>query len=249
MEVPSGVVDPKIPPSTEPQVAKPVVPTTTPEVGKPGPVIEPQEKMVPHGAFHEERERRKSSDAKIEQIKALYGDKIKFDDYGNVLPPDQGPPVQNVQTNDIARQVEEMWEKDPKQAVRAEIFMAINYYDQQSAQLDLQRDAARTRYPDFSKWESEVNGYIRRLPLQQRTQQGMIDMAYKYVKGDKIDQILQMERAELARKYAAGEMAQGLGPGTAPAFTPQAGVTVTDQERAVAQAMGMTIDEYVKNRK
>jgi len=250
--VKDGVVDPKTQPSSAPLDVKPVVPPT-PEGVKPGTPAEPQDKTVPYGALHEERERRKSSDARYEQIKALYGDKIKFDEYGNVLPPEQVPiqPGTNVQSpSDVQKQIEEMWEKDPKQAVRAEIAMAINWFDQTSAQMDLQRDAARTKYPDFNKWESEVNSYLRRLPLNQRVQQGIMDLAYKYVKGDKIDQILQAERAELARKYAAGEMAQGLGSaGTAATVNQPGGVTISDQERAVATAMGMTAEEYVKYRK
>lgn len=253
--VKDGVVDPKNQPASIPQDGKTGVPPK-PEGDKPGtaPAAEPAgDKTVPYGALHEERERRKASDARIEQIKALYGDKIRFDEYGNVLPPDSqavpaGATVQSAQV-DMQAHVDKMWESDPKQAVRTEIAMAINWLDQTQAQMDLQRDAARGKYADFGRWETEVNSYLRTMPLQQRVRPGMIDMAYKYVKGDKIDAILQAERAELARKFAAGELVQGLGaPGTAPSAAAPAAPTLTDDERRIAQAMGVSEADYLKHK-
>ena len=67
-ETPKPGVKPATPPAVEPGT-KPAVEAGKPEPGTP-------EKQVPYGALHEERERRKASDAKFEQIKALYGDKI-----------------------------------------------------------------------------------------------------------------------------------------------------------------------------
>ena len=264
-----GIQDPQNP--VTPPVSDPSQ-IPTPPVVKPGepvvppvgiPLTEPAKEpaavpgTVPHGAFHEERERRKASDARIEQIKALYGDQIKFDIDGNVLPPEPvgnqvpSPAMagqDNVQSvSDVQKQVDEMWDTDPKKAVRTEIALALNWFDQQSAAVDLQRDTARTKFKDFSRYEGEINGYLRRLPLQQRTQLGIIDMAYNYVKGSKIDQILATERTEIARKLAAGEAVQGLTPGATGMPPVQPGAqTLTDDQRIAASAMGVSEEEYMK---
>lgn len=254
----NGLPDPNKPAPPAPEGVKPPVPPVQPEggvkppEGKPGTgtpqVTPPTEGMVPHGALHEEREKRKESDAKLEQIKLLYGDKIRFDHMGNVVAPEPVTPATNVQSpSDIQKRVEELWESDPKQAVRMEIGMAINWLDQQTAQVDIQRDNARSKYTDFSKWESEISSYLRRLPLQQRTQPGIIDLAYRYVKGDKIDDILKEQQAELARKYASGEAVQGLGPGTATGVPIPPGTGPTADQITAANAMGMSIEDYMKN--
>lgn len=248
MPEPYGSPDPNNPVSPPVGVKPPEPPK--PEGVKPGAAPEQQPSTVPYGALHEEREKRKALDIKLEQIKLLYGDKIKFDPMGNILPPEPIQPVTpttGIQAiSDLQRRVDETWEKDPKEAVRMEIGLAISWYDQQSALVDLQRDAARFKFPDFSKWESEINSYLRRLPLQQRTQPGIIELAYKYVKGDKIEQILETERAELARKYAAGEIVQGLPPGAGSGLPPGQGPTLTEDEMKVANAMNIPPNEYLK---
>ena len=254
-----GLQDPKnpaTPPASDPSQTPP-----KPEGDKSGQPADAgkqdQGKTVPHGAFHEEREKRKALDAKMEQIKALYGDKIRFDANGNVLPPENTvpspamaqPDAGNVHTvSDVQKQVDEMWDTDPKKAVRAEIALALNWFDQQSAAVDLQRDAARAKFNDFSRWESEINTYLRRLPLQQRTQPGIIDMAYNYVKGSKIDQILAAEKAEIARKLAAGEAVQGLAPGTSGAPPAQPSPNISEAEARAAAAMGMSTEDYLKHK-
>jgi hypothetical protein len=125
----------------------------------------------------------------------------------------------------------------------------FNWYDGVNSALDGQRATLRAKYPDFSQYESQAMNYVRTLPLNQRAMNGVVEAAYFLQKGQSSDQIYQSAMQEIIRKMQAGESIQGLPAGTPPVGAPLSGAKLNDQELAVAAAMGISPEDYMKNRK
>lgn len=181
-------------------------------------------------ALHEEREKNRELAARLE----------------TQLPPTTPPPSTG---KTIQQELDELWETDPRKAVQAEMMYGFQWYDQVNTALDSQRSSLRAKYPDFSQYESQAMNYVRTLPLNQRSMNGVVEAAYFLQKGQSSDQIYQNAMQEIIRKIQAGESVQGLPSGTPPVGTPPPGGKLTDQELAVAAAMGISPEDYMKNRK
>jgi hypothetical protein len=153
-------------------------------------------------------------------------------------------------TAQLNQQLEHLWETDPRKAVQTEILAAMNWYDRINADVDSQEDQVASKYPDFNNYRSEVRGYIRQMPPDQRGKPGVVELAYYAVRGQKVDQLIEANTRELLRKIQAGEAVQGLGGGTFSAPPVQPGVvTLTPEQQAVARAMHMDDASYIKHMK
>jgi hypothetical protein len=221
-----------------PKAGEPAVPGTVP----------PQ--MVPITALHEERERRQSLQAEIDALKKVAGQNVLFDINGHPVSAPQPAPPQN----DFAKQLDQLWETDPRKAVQAELMAALNWYDQINAAIDYQEGTLAQKYTDFNEYRTEVRQYVRSLPPDQRNRPGIVELAYYAVRGQKVDNIINKTRAEIEaemiRKYQAGELAAGLPAGgvSTPPVVPGAVMLTPDQKNACA-ALGISEADYVKHMK
>ena len=155
----------------------------------------------------------------------------------------QHQPVDNGQ-----RQLDELWESDPRRAMQTELQMALRWYDTTTTQVDSQADDVAKKYADFNTYRTDVNRYLRSLPLENRSKPGVIEAAYFYVKGQKADDLVNLSKEQLIQKIRMGEKVQGL-EGTISGgrpVTPNPSAPTMDQANA-ASAMGMTIEEYMKH--
>lgn len=209
-----------------------VVPGVTPPAALPA-------GTVPLSALQEERDRRQALAAEVENLKQLVTQISGRPNQNQYAAPDNAA---------FQQQMEHLWETDPKKAVQTEILAAMTWYDRVNADVDYQEDQVSTKYPDFNNYRSEIRGYLRQMPPDQRAKPGVVELAYYAVKGQKVDQIIAANNAELLRKIQAGEAVQGFGGGTFSApVVPQGAVTLTDEQRRVAQAMHMSEADYIKN--
>jgi hypothetical protein len=207
--------------------------------------------MVPITALHEEREKRQALQAEMEALKRIAGQNVLFDINGNPVPnPAQAQPPQN----DFAKQMDQLWETDPRKAVQAELMAALSWYDDINAKIDYQEGALAQKYADFNNYRTEVRQYVRSLPPDQRTREGIVELAYYAVRGQKMDSIINKTKAEMEaeimRKIQAGEYAAGLPVGGAsqPPIIPGA-VTLTQEQKNACLALGITEADYIKNMK
>lgn len=208
-----------------------------------------ESKMVPITALHEEREKRQHLQAEMEALRRVAGQNVLFDINGNPVYNQQ--PQQQQPQHDVRAEIDKMWETDPRRAVQAEIYTAFSWRDQQDAIIDKQENTVATKYPDFDTYRSEVRQYIRTLPLEQRANNGVVEAAYYFVRGQKVDNIIAKSResyeAELRAKFQSGELAQGMPGGSFSAPpTPQGAVTLTPEQKQAAVAFGIPESEYVK---
>ena len=213
-----------------------------PQPGEPKDV----DKTVPLAALHEERTKRQELQAEMEILKQIAGDNVLFDINGKPVPQQQQPQHQNTQQthNPAAEELDKLWDDDPRKAVQVEIMAAMSYRDQQEANVDSQISDASTKYDDFSQFDNTVRQYIRALPLEQRAKKGVVDLAYYVVKGQNTGNAVEAAKAEMLRKIQAGEQVQGLQPGTRPAAPVTPGNELNPEQLAVADAMGLTAEEY-----
>ena len=208
-------------------------------------------KTVPIEALHEERSKRQALDNQMTQLKAVLGDKFTFDANGNAVligAPAVNPNVNPEQAR-IQEEVEKAWNEDPKKAVRMEQMLALNWYDHIHWSIEDQKALLAEKNPDFRNHEKEINNYIRRLPLDQRATPGAVELAYLVVKGKNptnMDEARRQWEAEYIRKMQSGEAAQGIGGGTFSA-PPASGVQATQDQINAAGAMGMKIEDYMRN--
>lgn len=203
-------------------------------------------KTVPITALHEERDKRQSVQAQLDQMKTMLGDKVTYDSGGMPL---MQPDVPAAQPNSNVAELDKLWEEDPRKAVQTELQMALDWYDGVNAAMDAQEDVVKQQHSDFDQFRGEVRRYIRKLPPAQRARQGIVEMAYLVVKGQNVDKIVEQRNSELLRKIQAGESIQGLtGTYSSPAVQPDNRV-LNQEEKATAAAMNMTDEDYMKWKK
>lgn len=250
-----------------PEDVKPGEPVPTPPEGtptpgqeplpgqpEPTPSSEPQpdgkedgDKTVPLAALHEERNKRQELQAELEILRQVAGDNVLFDINGRPVQATHQPqqPVQQQQPASANAELEKLWEEDPRKAVRVEIMAAMSYRDQQEANVDSQIQAASTKHEDFSHYEQTIRQYIRALPLEQRSKPGVVDLAYYVVKGQNSSSAIERAKTEMLKKIQAGQGVQGLQPGTLPPNPTPKGPEITEEQMRVADAMGLTIEQYM----
>ena len=208
-------------------------------VAKPGessrPVdVKPQESLVPLPALQEERTKRQALEAEVADLRRMVGS----------IPQ---APVQQQPAYNPRAEIDKLWEEDPKKAVLAEIDWKMGYRDWVDANVEIHADQMALKYPDFNNYRSIVMGHVRSLPVEQRANEKVLEAAYFYSKGQRFDTLIQQREAEIIERYRRGELsAQGLAtpPGSfsSPMLTP--GVQLTEEQRRVAEAMGMSPEGY-----
>ena len=228
-----------VPAATTPASAKPVQPTTpavTPAVVPSKPVdVKPEPGMVPLPALQEERTKRQQLESEVAELRRMV-----------TSPQYQQPQVQQQQV-DPREELNKLWETDPRKAVQVEIMYAMDWRDRIDASLEVQADQLSRKYSDFNNYRSTTLGYIRNLPLNQRGQQGILEAAYYMVRGQNVDQLVQQREAELLDKYRRGEISAAQlssPPGSFSAPAPTGGISLTAEQLAVADAMGLTPEGY-----
>ena len=237
--MPSPAEGTPLPGQPEPQ-APAVEPEPTPAEGEPS----AEEKVVPLAALHEERNKRQELQSELEALKQIAGNNVLFDVNGkpvsNATPAPQDQPV----ARKAAEELEQLWESDPRKAVQVEIMAAMSWRDNMETRVDTQISDATQAHPDFSQYDGLVRQYIRALPLEQRSKDGVVDLAYYVVKGQTSTSAVERAKAEVLQKLKAGENVQGLQPGTRPAAPAPKGKEMTAEQSAVAEQMGLTPEQY-----
>jgi hypothetical protein len=98
----------------------------------------PGDQTVPLKALQEEREKRQQLQQELEQVKQLVQG-AQQPNAGQVYGTPQASPQAPQATNDVqAKELERLWETDPRMAVRAEIDQSLSYYDTVNAQIESQ---------------------------------------------------------------------------------------------------------------
>jgi len=207
-------------------------------------------KVVPLAALHEERDRRQSLQAELDALKQIAGNNMLFDINGkpvSVAPTPQG--VQQPQSDEFQKNLDKAWEDDPRQAVEMTIGAALQWRDDIDAKVDYQVADASTKFADFNDYHGDVRKYIRALPMNQRANPGVVDMAYFVVKGQKSGNVYSKAQADMLEKIRRGEVVSGLNPGMVSAPAVNKGVQLSQDQLNVASAMGMTPEQYKANMK
>jgi hypothetical protein len=239
-----GAVSPSPTPgqgAATPPVVKPAEPTPAATGASPAPQgVKEEEKVVPIQALHEERSRRQALEAERQQLQAL------VQQYQQPMQMQMQQPMENP----VQKELEQLWDTDPRKAVQAEIMLAMDWRDKMDAGIDYQAEQLSKKYPDFANYRTSVQAYVRNLPLDQRTRPGIIESAYFLAKGQNADTLVQQQKDELFRQFQSGQLsAQGVSMPAAGAMSqpqvPQGNsITLTAEQIAVAGAMGLTPEQY-----
>jgi hypothetical protein len=181
-------------------------------------------------------------------MKKIMSSGVLFDVNGNPVMPAQ---QQQQQAAPQYQEIEKLWETDPRRAVQAEIYAAMSWRDQVDAGVEQQAVAVSEKNTDFNNFRPEVMTYLRTLPIEQRNKPGMVEAAYYFIKGQKVDNIVARTRqeweADYLRKLQAGELAAMLPAGaTGVPPTPQGAITLTPDQMKAADAMRIPHAEYAK---
>jgi hypothetical protein len=157
----------------------------------------------------------------------------------------QGPdPMQQQQAA-----LEELWATDPRRAMKTELMMAMNWRDKVDSNVDFQLDSLAQKHPDVNSYRGEITKYVRTLPLEQRNVPGVVQAAYYYVKGQKVDDLINLSKEEIIQKIRRGELAQGISGSGAGAGDESPAVKPTEDQVKAASALGMSIEDYMAHRR
>lgn len=213
------------------------------------------DKKVPLQALHEEREKRQSLQAELEALKEQVQGMNQFqqpqqNQYGQPQQQQYDPAIGlQGRGNTQYGQLDELWETDPRKAMQTELMMGFTWYDKVQQKVNSQADVIAQKDPNFNKIRSKVMNYVNRLPIQQRGQDGIVDLAYNAVRGQNMDTLVneqvQKRQAEIMEKIKRGEQVQGIDTGTssAPPKQPQ---EATDEQKKMAANMNMSVEDYLK---
>jgi len=235
VKVPVGNVSPA--PAGGQPVPAGVPAQPTPEALKPG-ESSADVKQVPLPALQEERSKRQSLESEIAELRRT----IEASQYQQQHQPQQQQPQV-----DPRAELNTLWEEDPRKAVQVEIMYAMDWRDRIDSSLEVQADQMARKYPDFNNYRSTALGQVRSLPLNQRGGPGILEAAYFMVRGQNADTMIQQRETELLEKYRRGEIsAQGLAtpPGSFSTPAPVQGNQLTQEQLNVANAMGLTPEQY-----
>lgn len=236
--MPEAIVDVKQPAapvtaaSPEPASKAQPAPGAAPKPGESSKDVK-QEPLVPLPALQEERSKRQALEAEVAELKRI------------VQSQPQAAPVQKPM--DPTEELNKLWEEDPRKAVEQTIMYAMDWRDRVDANLEIQADTLARKYPDFNNYRSTALGQVRNLPLNQRGAQGILEAAYFMVRGQNADTLIQQREAELLERYRRGEItAAGLTtpPGSFSVPPSSQGIKLTEEQYKVAEAMGMTPEQY-----
>jgi len=223
-----------------------VTPGTTPS---PAIQVRPPEGFVPKGALDEERNKRQALDTKLQQLKAIFGDKFQEGPDGSIVPIAPAPQQGAQAPQDVQAMLDKLWEEDPRKAIQTEMSMAFQWYDQVNSNLNYQKSILRSQKSDFARYEADIDKYIAKLPVGQRSQNGVVELAYLVTRGQNADTIKQTAIDELIARIQKGESIQGISGGTfTPSSTPNTDQPTQDEIK-VAEAMNMPVTEYMKNKR
>ena len=234
-----------------PVAVVPVTPIEPSKTAQPTPVAavptgDPSKdvKQVPLPALQEERAKRQEAVSTAEKLTQ------EIADLKQMVANQQLQPQQNQQPQlDPRAELDQVWEDDPKQAVRMEIMYAMDWRDRQDSSLNAQADGLATRYKDFNDFRSVAMTQVRNLPLNQRGNPGVLEAAYFMARGQGADAMIQQREAALLEKYRNGEInAQGLATPASGAFTApptDPSLQITEEQARVASAMGLSNEEYM----
>jgi len=252
----AGVVVPD--PSQDPNAQGNVTPSVTPtpaavKPGAPG-VAQPDpndaSKTVPITALHEERDKRQALQVQLDVLKGVVGTNVQYDHLGNPVSTPTAPTPTTPGQQNVTEQLDNLWEQDPRKAMQTELQLAMQWYDGVSVQIDNQESDAMKKFPDYMTYRPEIKAYLNRLPLNQRSKNGVVDLAYYAVRGQNVDTITQKVQKDLLDKIRRGEAVQGLGPvGTASASIQPKPTQLTSEQKTAAAALGIPEDEYLKHMK
>lgn len=252
--LPTPAAEPKPGANVIPTPDKPVIPTipasitaTPSSAAKPDasatPAVKPEGTptpptptgTVPITALHEERTKRQTLETEVQQLR----DMVTQRGY-------QQQAQQESQPNPMQKEIEALWDTDPRKAVQAEIMVAMNWRDSVEAGLSNQANELSGKYTDFNTYRSQAETYVRSLPLDQRSDPRVMEVAYLVVRGQNVDQIMETQKNELYKQFQSGEFV-GTGAPAAGTFTapPATGTTpLTQDQLTAATAMGMTPEDY-----
>lgn len=234
---PVGTITPAAPGSVKPVTPEPAKPVQQPPAAsKPGVTpepggVKPEPQTVPVSALLDERSKRQALEAELALLRQPTAMPVQ-QSY-------QQPPV-----NQAYQEVEKLWDTDPRRAVQAEILTAIEWYDKVNGAIDQQADILSNKYADFNDHRSAAQRYVRSLPATQRANPGVLEMAYFIVRGQSVDDVLKRQEQTLMERFHSGELAANYPSGTVSRAAPNTGINLTDEQRAVANAMGLTEDAY-----
>jgi tellurite resistance protein len=213
----------------------------------PAPGASGDDKTVPLAALQEEREKRQALQSELEQVRQQVS-QIQQTNGGTTYGAPQAAPQAPQSTYEQQRaQIDELWEKDPREAVKAEINQSLSYYDTVNAQIEAQANQLAGKYNDFNHYRTTAMNYIRTLPYDQRAQNGIVELAYMVARGQNVDTLLQTREQELMDKFKTGQLAGSLhqpaGAGSLP-VTSTGEVSLTPDQINAANAMGLSHADY-----
>lgn len=264
-----GVEIPQGTPASAPAEGKPAA--TPPAQGGASAAPATGQKVVPISALHEERDKRQAAESKYSELEAKVAEmearmaqyqqpvqqqpqfpfqqpQQQFQQYQQpqLNPYGYNPAYQQAPVN-IKEQIDALYQEDIRKGFQAEMMAMMQYRDAVEAKVDQEVESLR-KAPDFSNYEGKVRAYVRGLPIDAKSQPGIVNAAYLMIKGQDADNIIKQREAEWQKKYQ-GVQAQGAAGINGTFGAPQQGSnTLNAEEVQAAAAMGMTPEEYLKFR-
>lgn len=116
-----------------------------------------------------------------------------------------------------------------------------NYLNNQ-AQLNRQLAAERLKGDNWSKYEKEVDEFMKTIPAEVQAQPGSYEQAFRFVQAKHLDEIIE----ERATQRLAKERNAFVEGGSAAAANGQQTPKLSPEERSVAEGLGLTVEDYVK---
>lgn len=246
---PAPTVGQTVPPAAAKPAAvpPPAAPALKPGVSTP-PVAKPEEpKLVPLSALHEERAKRQEESTKRQELEAELS-KLKTQQQSYSQPQQVSQqPTQQPSYDQIRKEIDDLWDSDPKKAVQAEILVALDWRDRLDANVDLEADSLSRKYGDFGTYRTQAQAYVRSLPLQERAKPGILELSYLIVRGQNVDKIIEQQKNDLYAKFQSGELQANMANIPPGSYTPapsSGGVTLNDEQLKVAAMMNLTPDQY-----
>lgn len=221
------------------------------------------QKTVPLAALQEEREKRQQRDQELEQLKSTVqqlqqsqlqqGSPFGGQPQGQQMPqqqsvaPQQQPPM-NPQAQQRAR-LQELWDTNPQQAAQLQMQQTVQWMDKVNTSVNQQVSQLGEKFDDFGQYERAVRNYINQVPINQRAQQGIAELAYYVVKGQQSGTQAQQTAQQNLQRTQAGVAAGGMPSAGGGGGQPSGDEGLSEQEKIAAKAMGISEEDYLNSKR
>jgi len=198
-------------------------------------------------AFGKSQGEKKELEERVREMEAH----VEVDSLGRVVGPKK--PVGAVSDEEFREKIEEVYREDPIEAMRLLSQAAVTHAAEIFDEIQKQRNETQRIYgkdPNFEELRVAADKLLAGMTPIMKSRPGTDLLAFKMIRGDKLEESLKKTREEIRKEIEAEKVAiEGQRPGEGVTPPPKGKEpTLTKKEEEVAEKLGVSREQFAKRK-